>query len=416
MPRQLQLGRRKMNRILIGSFMILSALLVACSDSGDNEKGVDQALSNPFAGFASTLYGDAANWLCHPALSDADNVCAGNLDTTRIFADGSTEIESHNREANPAVDCFYVYPTVSGDPGTNSDLEKGPEEIFTTLNQAARYSRFCRMFAPVYRQATLAAIVNGTFADAGAVAYADVLDSFKHYMANENNGRGVILIGHSQGAGLLKRLVMEAVEQDEYLLNHLISAHLIGSAVRIPEGADVGGDFQQVSVCRMADQTGCVINYSIYRESDPELAAGLAVFGTPSNGLTAVCANPAALAGGEVSFRNYFPAGGIPGVIGSLIAERVDGPYAESASAPPITTPFYSMPDFISGRCILDENGISYLQATANADASDPRADDFNGEFTIFPGWGLHLVDITLLMGDLVELGAAQSTAWLQDQ
>ena len=405
-----------MDRILIGSFLILSVLLAACSDSDDNEQRVDQAPSNPFAGFSSALYGDTANWLCHPALSDSDNVCASNLDTTRVFADGSTEIELHNRAANPEVDCFYVYPTVSGDPDTNSDLEQGTEEIFTTLNQAARYSRFCRMFAPVYRQATLAAIVDGTFAEAGAVAYADVLDSFKHYMGNENNGRGVILIGHSQGAGHLRRLVADTVEQDEYLLNQLISAHLIGSAVRIPEGADIGGDFQQVPVCRMADQTGCVINYSIYRESDPELTAGLAVFGTPSNGLTAVCTNPAALAGGQASFRNYFPAGGIPGVIGSLIAERVDGPYADPASAPPITTPFYSMPDFISGRCILDENGISYLQATANGDASDPRADDFNGEFTIFPGWGLHLVDITLLMGDLVELGSAQSTAWLQDQ
>ena len=405
-----------MYRILIGFFLILSALLAACSDSDNNEQGLDQALSNPFAGFGSALYGDTANWLCHPALSDLDNVCASNLDTTRVFADGSTEIELHNREANPEVDCFYVYPTVSGDPGANSDLEQGPEEIFTTLNQAARYSRFCRMFAPVYRQATLAAIVDGTFAEAGAVAYADVLDSFKHYMANENNGRGVILLGHSQGAGLLKRLVAETVEQDEYLLKHLISAHLIGSAVRTPEGADIGGDFQQVSVCRMTDQTGCVINYSIYRESDPELNAGLAVFGTPSNGLTAVCTNPAALAGGQASFKSYFPAGGLPGVIGSLIAERVDGPYADPTSAPPITTPFYSMPDFIGGRCVLDDNGISYLQATANADASDPRADDFNGEFTIFPGWGLHLVDITLPMGDLVELGSAQSTAWLQDQ
>ena len=74
------------------------------------------------------------------------------------------------------------------------------------------------------------------------------------------------------------------------------------------------------------------------------------------------------------------------------------------------------MPDFISGQCVLDENGISYLEATANADPLDPRADDFNGEFVIFPGWGLHLVDMTLPMGDLVDLGSAQATSWLQKQ
>ena len=314
------------------------------------------------------------------------------------------------------MDCFYVYPTVSGDPGTNSDLEEGAEEIFTTLNQAARYSRFCRMFAPVYRQSTLAAIVDGTFGDGASIAYADVLDSFKHYMGNDNNGRGFILMGHSQGAGHLKQLIADTVENDEYLLQRLISAHLIGSAVRKPEGADLGGDFQQVPVCRTSDQTGCVINYSIYRDSDPDLDAGLAVFGTPSNGLTAVCTNPAALAGGDASLNSYFPVAAIPGVIDALIVKRVDGPYADPTSAPPITTPFYAMPDFISGQCVLDENGISYLEATAHADPLDPRADDFNGEFVIFPGWGLHLVDMTLPMGDLVDLGSAQAEAWLQEQ
>ena len=405
-----------MNRILIAFTLVLSSLLAACSDSNNNDPQVDQGPPNPFAGFVSTPYSGGDNWLCHPALTDTDNVCASNLDATLVFADGSTEIELHNRAADPGVDCFYVYPTVSGDPGTNSDLEEGAEEIFATLNQAARYSRFCRMFAPIYRQATLAAIVGGAFGEGGSIAYADVLDSFKHYMGNHNNGRGFILIGHSQGAGHLKKLIADTVENDEYLLQHLVSAHLIGSAVRKPEGADIGGDFQQVSVCRTSDQTGCVINYSIYRDSDPELAAGLAVFGTPSNGLTAVCTNPAALAGGDVSLNGYFPVAAVPGVIDALIVKRADGPYADSASAPPITTPFYAMPDFISGQCVLDENGISYLEATVHADPLDPRADDFNGEFVVFPGWGLHLVDMTLPMGDLVDLGYTQAEAWLQDQ
>lgn len=403
-----------MNRILTASILVLGSLLMACSDS--NNRQVDQGPPNPFAGFVSTLYSGGDNWLCHPALTDANNVCARNLDATRVFADGSTEIEPHIRETEPEVDCFYVYPTNSGDPGINSDLEEGPEEIFTTLNQAARYSRFCRVFAPVYRQATLAAIAGGTYAQGVPTAYADVLDSFKHYIGNDNKGRGFILIGHSQGAGHLKKLIAETIENDEYLLKHLVSAHLIGSAVRKPEGADIGGDFQQVSVCRTSDQTGCVINYSIYRDSDPELAAGLAVFGTPNNGLTAMCTNPAALDGGDASLNSYFPVAAIPGVIDALIVKRVDGPYADPASAPPITTPFYVMPDFISGQCVLDDNGISYLEATVNADPLDPRADDFNGEFLAFPGWGLHLVDVTLPMGDLVDLGSAQAEAWLQDQ
>ncbi len=407
-----------MNHYLTVSILVLGSFLMACSDSNNNDDTlqVDQGPPNPFTGFVSSLYSGGDNWLCHPALTDTDNVCASNLDATLVYADGSNEIEPHIRAADPEVDCFYVYPTVSGDTGTNSDLEAGPEERFTTLNQAARYTRFCRVFAPLYRQATLAAIVGGTYGEGAPIAYADVLDSFKHYMANDNKGRGFILIGHSQGAGHLKQLIAETIENDEYLLQHLVSAHLIGSAVRQPEGSDIGGDFKQVPVCRTSDQTACVINYSIYRDSDSDLAAGLAVFGTPANGLTAMCTNPAALSGGDASLNGYFPVAASPGVIDSLIVKRANGPYADPASAPPITTPFYAMPDFISGQCVLDENGISYLRATVRADPRDPRADDFNGEFAIFSGWGLHLVDMTLPMGDLVELGSTQAKAWLQEQ
>ncbi|MEZ5569842.1 MAG: hypothetical protein R3E54_16145 [Halioglobus sp.] len=91
-------------------------------------------------------------------------------------------------------------------------------------------------------------------------------------------------------------------------------------------------------------------------------------------------------------------------------------PFADPANAPRVTTPFYAMPDFIDGACTVDDNGVSYLQAMALTDPTDPRADDFNGEFIGGDGWGLHLVDMTLTLGDLVALGAQQAEAWLQDR
>lgn len=396
------------------------ALLGGCSGGSNNGSNngsglsVDPGEANPFAGYSSAVYSGADNWLCHPGLAAADNVCASNLDATRIFADGTTELERFHAAAEPEVDCFYVYPTVSADAGGNADLNEGPEEIFTTVNQAARYSQFCRVFAPVYRQVTIAAIFSGAAPDAN-LAYGDVLDSFKHYIANDNNGRGFILIGHSQGAGHLRRLVAETVETDDYLLPRMIAAHLIGSAVRTPQGADIGADFQQVPVCRSDDQTGCVVNYATYRDSDPFLAAGQARFGTPRDGQSAICANPAALAGGSAVLTGYFPTAGNPR-LDAVIIKRANGPYADPASAPPLSTPFYTMPDFIQATCTVNENGVSYLEATALADPADPRADDFNGEFFGGDGWGLHLVDMTIAMGDLVALGANQAQSWLQDR
>ena len=102
-------------------------------------------------------------------------------------------------------------------------------------------------------------------------------------------------------------------------------------------------------------------------------------------------------------------------MIGDFIIQRVDGPFTDPEQAPPITTPFYKMPGFLSAECVVDQSGISYLKVSVHADPDDPRADDFNGEMILLD-WGLHLVDVTVGMGNLVQLGASQAQAWLQDR
>jgi len=383
-------------------------LLAACSDGGDDASG-----ANPFAGFSSALYEGTANWLCHPDLTPEANVCAGNLDATVVNADGSTRLLPHERAEDPAVDCFYVYPTVSADDGGNADLDRGDEEIFTTLNQAARYSRFCRVFAPVYRQITVNAIVSDAPTDA-ELAFGDVLDSFRHYIANHNNGRGYVLIGHSQGTGHLSRLLTETVEPDDYLREHMIAAHLIGLTIPLSEGTDTVSTSRDIQACRTTDETGCLVNYVSYREGDPFVADGTGRFGQPQDGDFAACVNPAAPSGGSAALTPYFSVASNP-QLDAFIIERADGPFADPASAPPIATPFYTMPDFLRGECTTGPTGIRYFRITVNADPTDPRADDFNGEM-VLRDWGLHLVDMTMAMGDLVELGASQARAWLDDR
>ena len=69
-------------------------------------------------------YRSEANWLCRPGRNDA---CAVDLNATVVNADGSTSVETFTRANEPAVDCFYVYPTVSNDPGVNSDMTPNAE-------------------------------------------------------------------------------------------------------------------------------------------------------------------------------------------------------------------------------------------------------------------------------------------------
>src|SRR5579863_4608440 len=50
-------------------------------------------------------------WLCRPGL--ANDPCSSALATTVVARDGTTRIEQATPAKNPAVDCFYVYPTIS---------------------------------------------------------------------------------------------------------------------------------------------------------------------------------------------------------------------------------------------------------------------------------------------------------------
>ena len=125
-----------------------------------------------------------------------------------ISADGTTKVEPFQAAEDPAIDCFYVYPTISRDQSTYSDWDPSPdEEGYVTLQQAARLASECRLFTPVYRQITLQGLASrmggGQGAEEQGDPFADVLDAFRTYMATDNGGRGVVLIGHSQGAGML---------------------------------------------------------------------------------------------------------------------------------------------------------------------------------------------------------------------
>jgi hypothetical protein len=349
----------------------------------------------------SERYGDPAAWLCHPRRAPG-GPCDADLTATVVHADGSTEVEPHTPAADPPTDCFYVYPTVSGDPGYTSDLEpQEGQEIRALLNQAARLSSVCRLYAPMYRQMTLQALsarMNGSADEAALehaadVAYGDVLDAFKQYMANENNGRGVILIGHSQGAGWLGRLAAEEVDDQPGLRSRLVAAYILGGRVAVPPGADVGGSLEHLPLCRRADQTGCVVVYGSYPATQPP--GEDAVYGTVEQaGMVAGCTNPAALGGGSGRLRSYFTT-----------TENV----ANLTGGKPVTTPWVALDGFLSAECQV-RNGHSVLEVSWGGDPTDTRVERVRGNLPV--NWGMHQADVNLAMGNLIELARSQSAAY----
>lgn len=354
-------------------------------------------------------YSQADTWLCRPG--KASDACAVDLTTTVVAADGAQSREMFAADPRAPIDCFYVYPTVSADRGAHSDMQAGPEEQNVVRQQFARFGSQCRTFAPLYRQVTLAGL-RSTMASGARLTldqgpgYQDVLDAWRYYLAHDNAGRGVVLIGHSQGAMVLTRLIAEEID-GKPMQSRLVSALLLGTTVPVAKGKTTGGAFQRVPLCRAAGETGCVITFATYRATSPPPANAL--FGRVADpSLEAGCTNPAALAGGSGPLRAYLTGRG------SLIASAAPQTH-EWVKGSAVETPFVSVPGMLTARCAANEHA-HYLEITVAGDAADPRADDIPGDLGP-PGkpvasWGLHLVDVNLTLGTLVELVAAQARAY----
>ena len=178
---------------------------------------------------------------------------------------GSTTVEPGKPAANPPIDCFYVYPTVSRQKGVNANLTIDPEERAVARAQAAQFSRVCNVYAPMYPQITQTALSNPSSINAGAAltAYQGVRSAYRDYMAHYNHGRGVVFIGHSQGALMLMTLLRGDVDPAPAVRSLMVSALLIGGNVG-------DGDFSNIPACASIAQTGCVVAYSSFSSTPPK--------------------------------------------------------------------------------------------------------------------------------------------------
>jgi hypothetical protein len=160
-------------------------------------------------------------------------------------------------------------------------------------------------------------------------------------------------------------------------------------------------------LCESSDQTGCIVTYASYRDTNPPPARAL--FGRNGTGTVSACTNPAQLANSTDELDAY---------LSNVAPEGFSAtePSRWTSTGANVTTPFVSVPGLLSAECV--SNGqFSYLQITVNADPDDPRTDEISGDVmnpdgSINEGWGLHLIDVNAAMGDLVELVAKQAQAY----
>ena len=341
--------------------------------------------------FALMLCGSAdakVVWLCKPGMRA--NPCEPSLTTTVFSPAGKRLGVKHvQRAKRRRADCFYVYPTVSDQQRPQATQVVDDVLRSIVLQQTARYSRDCRVFAPVYRQVTIQGLLNPStvtqkMRDQG---YADVREAWRTYLRKYNHGRGVIFIGHSQGSFVLRRLLAKEVDAKPAVRRRMISALLLGGNVLVKKGSDRGGDFKHVRACRSAGQLGCVVAFSTFNDTPPANS----LFGrTTRPGLEVLCTNPAALGGGAAKLSPVYAT--------KPFAQSVIGAEANAALAglPHPSTPWATFPNAVTGRCSR-AGGANVLRVK-------PLGDSF--KLTPLPDatWGLHLVDANIALGNLADL------------
>ena len=351
-----------------------------------------------------------ANWLCRPGRQDA---CAVDQRVTRVGRDGSLKGEDQLKPAISVADCFYVYPTASLDPTPISDMIAGADEGNQITAQFARFSSVCRTFAPIYRQVTLTALrarLRGEKVEWNEErGYRDIRDAWRDYLAHDNRGRPFVLIGHSQGANVLKRLIAEEID-GKPIQRRLLSAMLPGTSLQVPKGKDVGGDFKSIRLCRAAGETGCAIVWASYRDSIPPPANAL--FGVARDaGMEAACTNPARLEGGRAPLDAIFGFPWWRGGVGMAVVPKASWQVNGRA----VPTRFARVPGRLSGECVRGAQA-NYLAVHVNADPKTPFDRELTDKPVIgddaYPDWGFHVVDMAIVHGDLLRLVRTQSAAW----
>ena len=199
---------------------------------------------------------------------------------------------------------------------------------------------------------------------------------------------------------MMSSMIQRDVDEKPEVRAKLIAAVMLGGQPYTPPDKLVGGSFKNIPVCSEPEQTGCFLAYVSYASESPPAAT--ATFGRVGEPFTnepvdlsgkVACTDPAKAAGNTGRFKgSYFPL--------ELRNTTFGG-------APPnplgITTPFVLYREMLRGECKY-ENGVSWLEVRIDRDANDMReVPPYRNQLLEALGFGLHLVDFPIGLGDLIE-------------
>lgn len=359
----------------------------AAADAG-TDAGADGSMTTSDGG----TYADPKMWLC--GAGAPHDYCLDAQMVTSVHPDGTQSTSTLTPAPSPTLDCFYVYPSVdvTNPPGNEPDFSNLPSILDPVREQAAPFSQVCKVYAPLYHQATYRSYFDANAAQYLETAYADVAAAFAEYMAVFNQGRDFVLLGHSQGSHMLRRLVQREIETSPAVQKHLALAILLGALgdITVPKGQAVGGSFKSTPLCTADAQKGCVITFNTFAKGyEPSASYGTGI----AAGMDVACNNPGALA-----------AGGSARLAGSMFFTQFQNPNIDPPLNVSVSTPFAGYADYFTGACAPASNGLSFFLMQATPKAGDTRQNPVPFDSPYYgPALGLHLVDYAFPMAELID-------------
>lgn len=364
-----------------GLSCLLSLSACGSDDSSSNEFDPNAPISCDGEGYCPKDM-----WLCRPGIDN--NYCRETQTATVYAPDGSTSEETLPKATKPKIDCFYVYPTValSGPVGNVPDFSNVEDILVPLRAQAVPFSETCEVYAPFYHQTTFATFGSPDAAQYAEKAYEDVADAFQFYMKHYNRGRKFVLLSHSQGTQMMRRLLQRKFDDDASLRAQLLIALTLGPVndITVPKGQLVGGSFKNLPMCSKPGETGCVVAYDSFADTG---SGGLA----PPTAESA-CVNPVNFSGDLARLKkSYFPT------------KRYAGQFT-TPNNPDLPTTFSALADLFSAQCVRDANDRAAFYISFTPKAGDTRTNPIDFGSQLF-----HILDYSFPLRDLLDLVKARA-------
>lgn len=175
-------------------------------------------------------------------------------------------LDLKNNQATAEADVFFIHPTTdvygfkpSGNTKIDNNRVNRQTDDLSIKYQASVFNVSCKVYAPRYQQAVLHNFFSQNTEKSKKsfdIAYTDIKAAFEYYLKNYNNGRPIIIAGHSQGTMHAARLLKEFFD-GKPLQKQLIAAYLIGYPI-------FSNEFQYLKVANDADSLGGIISYNTF--------------------------------------------------------------------------------------------------------------------------------------------------------